>query len=48
MVTPFRFPTLRIEAAYLKDPLADRDAVTRTDASKDNCSNLVARRRRIT
>ncbi|WP_257453431.1 non-ribosomal peptide synthetase [Archangium lipolyticum] len=46
VATLFRFPTLRAQAAYLKEPAADRDTVRRTEPGDANRSKLVARRRR--
>ena len=48
VMTRFRFPTPRPEAAYLKDSRADRDTVPGMDVSEENGNKLLARRRRIT
>ena len=47
VATLFRFPTLRAQAAHLREPAADRDALRRTEGTETNRSKLVARRRRL-
>src|SRR3954471_23328984 len=41
----FRFPTVRTQAAYLRDPPAERDAALALDLAR--WGRLLARRRRI-
>jgi aryl carrier-like protein len=46
VATLFRFPTLRGQAAHLKAPPADGDAVPRTEVNTATRAKLIARRRR--